>query len=139
MKYNIIDFAKKQDEHFLINNSKLNSEGFNRKFEHHEILIAKINNQSVGYLVYDYLWHHIPFISFIWVDDKYRKIGIGGALLDYLEKFLITKGYNDLFSSSEENAKEAKAWHRHMDFKDCGSILEINNDNTGEIFFKKSL
>ena len=27
----IIDFAKEQDELFLLNNSKLNSEGFNRK------------------------------------------------------------------------------------------------------------
>jgi len=137
MKNLTTDFATKQDKPFLISNSKLSGEIFDRKYKYNEILVAKIDNQSVGYLVYDYLWHHIPFISFIWVVSKYRKSGIGKTLLSYLEKFLIKRGNDMLFSSSEENAIKAQEWHRHMGFKDRGSILGIDDNNTSEVFFKK--
>lgn len=134
-----VNFTTKRDEQFLLNNSQLTSEVFNRKYKYDEILVAKVDNQTVGLLVFDYLWYHIPFIAFIWVDSKYRKNGIGRALLYRLEKFFL-KGKNDvLFSSSKENAKEAQAWHKHMGFKECGLISEINDDNTGEVFFRKSL
>ena len=135
----IIDFAKKDDEQYLLKNSQLTSEYFNRKHMYDEILVAKIDNQSVGYLVYDYLWHHIPFISFIWVESKYRKNRIGITLLTYFENYLSTKNHNALFSSSEETAINAQTWHRRMGFKNYGSILEINDNNKSEVFFKKNL
>lgn len=139
MKELSINLATKQNESFLRENAQLSGELFNRKLKYNEILVAKVDNQTVGLLVFDYLWYHIPFIAFIWVDSKYRKNGIGRALLYRLEKFFL-KGKNDvLFSSSKENAKEAQAWHKHMGFKECGLISEINDDNTGEVFFRKSL
>ncbi|NHZ85563.1 MAG: GNAT family N-acetyltransferase [Planctomycetia bacterium] len=134
-----VKFAGKQDELFLLNNSQLTSEVFNRKYQHDEILIATLDGQAVGFLVFDYLWYHIPFIVFIWINVKYRKKGIGKTLLSHLEKFLLNKGNVILFSSSEENAINAQAWHRHMGFKDCGSISGINYNNTSEVFFKKDL
>ena len=96
-----IDFATKRDEQFLLNNSQLTSEVFNKKYKYNEILVEKVDNTLAGFLILDYLWYHIPFITFIWVNDKYQKSGIGRALLERLEKFLL-KGENDvLFSSSE--------------------------------------
>ena len=139
MKELSINLATKQDESFLRENAQLSGELFNRKLKYNEILVAKVDIQPVGFLIFDYLWYHIPFIAFIWVDDKYRKNGIGRALLYHLEKFLL-KGENYvLFSSSEENAKEAQAWHKQMGFKKCGLISEINYGDNGEVFFRKSL
>ncbi len=134
-----VKFAEQQDELFLLKNSQLTSKVFNRKYPHNEILIAKVDGKAIGFLVFDYLWYHIPFIVFIWINIKYRKKGIGKTLLFHLEKFLLNKGNVVLFSSSEENAINAQAWHRYMGFKDCGSISDINDDNTGEVFFKKDL
>jgi len=60
-----VNFTTKRDEQFLLNNSQLTSEVFNRKYKYDEILVAKVDNQTVGLLVFDYLWYHIPFIAFI--------------------------------------------------------------------------
>ena len=38
-----------------------------------------------------------------------------------------------------ENAKDAQAWHQHRGFKESGLISEINVDNIGEVFFRKTL
>jgi hypothetical protein len=56
-----------------------------------------------------------------------------------LENYLIENNNEQLISSSMENAKDAQAWHQHIGFKECGLISEINADNVGEVFFKKSL
>ncbi|MFC1566114.1 GNAT family N-acetyltransferase [Candidatus Neomarinimicrobiota bacterium] len=104
-----------------------------------EIILAKFDIKSVGLLVLDFLWNHIPFISFIWVDEKYRPLRVGRALLIFLENYLIENNNELLISSSAENAKDAQAWYKHMDFKECGIISEINADNIGEVFFRKIL
>lgn len=139
MKHIIIDFATKRDEQFLLNNSQLTGELFNRKLKYNEILVAKVDEEPVGFLIFEYLWDHIPFIAQIWIYTDYRKKGIGKSMLNYLEQNLNRNNHTMLLSSSMENNREAQEWHKHMGFKECGFISEINDDNTGEVFFKKSL
>ncbi len=134
-----IDFATKQDELFIRKNVELTSEFFNRKVKYNEIFVAKVENKQVGFLIFDYLWSEVPFMASIWINPEYRKIGIGKSMLNYFKQYLSDNNYTMLFSSSMENAKEAQAWHKHMGFKECGFISEINDDNTGEVFFRKSL
>ncbi len=134
-----IDFATKQDELFIRKNVELTSEFFNRKVKYNEIFVAKVENKQVGFLIFDYLWSEVPFMASIWINPEYRKIGIGKSMLNYFKQYLSDNNYTMLFSSSMENAKEAQAWHKYMGFKECGFISEINDDNTGEVFFRKSL
>ena len=139
MKNIIIEIATKQDAQFLLDNTDLTSDLLNRKLKYKEILIAMVDEKPVGLLIYEYFWSHIPFIAQIWIHTDYRKTGIGKSMLNYFEKYLNINNHTMLLSSSMENNKKAQAWHRHMGFKDCGSIYEINDDNTDEVFFKKLL
>ena len=139
MKNVSINLVTKRDENFLRKNAQLTKELFNRKSKYNEILVAKVDNKSVGFLIFDYLWTDVPFMAQIWIFTDYRKIGIGRGLLNYFELYLSDNNHTMLFSSSMENAKETQAWHKHMGFKECGFISEINDDNTGEVFFRKSL
>ena len=75
----------------------------------------------------------------IWINADYRKKGIGKSMLIYFEQYLSENNQTILLSSSMENNENAQALHIHMGFKECGTIAEINDDNTGEVFFKKSL
>ncbi len=134
-----IDFATKQDELFIRKNVELTSEFFNKKLKYNEIFVAKVEDKQVGFLIFDYLWSEVPFMASIWIYPNFRKKGIGKSMLNYFEQYLSDNNYSMLFSSSMENAKEAQAWHKHMCFKECGFISEINDDNTGEVFFRKSL
>jgi ribosomal protein S18 acetylase RimI-like enzyme len=135
----IISFATKPDNLFLKSNTQLPHRTLNQKLLNKEIIVAKSDRKSIGLLILDFLWNHIPFISLIWIDEKYRRLGVGRALLIFLENYLIENNNEQLISSSMENAKDAQAWHQHMGFKECGLISEINADNVGEVFFKKSL
>lgn len=135
----IIGFAKISDNLFLIDNTQLSHKTLNQKLLNNEVLVAKSDERFIGLLILDFLWNHIPFISFIWVDEKYRRLGVGRALLIFLEDYLVKNNNEQLISSSMENAKDAQIWHQLMGFKECGLISEINADNIGEVFFKKSL
>jgi ribosomal protein S18 acetylase RimI-like enzyme len=131
-----ISFAAKPDNLFLKSNTQLPHRTLNQKLLNKEIIVAKSDRKSIGLLILDFLWNHIPFISFIWVVEKYRRLGVGRALLIFLENYLIENNNEQLISSSMENAKDAQAWHQHMGFKECGLISEINADNVGEEFLK---
>jgi ribosomal protein S18 acetylase RimI-like enzyme len=134
-----ISFAAKPDNLFLKSNTQLPHRTLNQKLLNKEIIVAKSDRKSIGLLILDFLWNHIPFISLIWIDEKYRRLGVGRALLIFLENYLIENNNEQLISSSMENAKDAQAWHQHIGFKECGLISEINADNVGEVFFKKLL
>ncbi len=131
-----ISFAAKPDNLFLKSNTQLPHRTLNQKLLNKEIIVAKSDRKSIGLLILDFLWNHIPFISFIWVVEKYRRLGVGRALLIFLENYLIENNNEQLISSSMENAKDAQAWHQHIGFKECGLISEINADNVGEEFLK---
>ncbi len=139
MKNISVVFAAKQDVQFLSENTDLTGELLNRKLQYKEILIAKVNEESVGLLIFEYIWSCIPFIAQIWILADFRKNGIGKSLLNYIEQYLNKNNHTILLSSSMENNKKAQAWHRHMGFIDCGKISEITDDNTDEVFFRKSL
>lgn len=75
----------------------------------------------------------------IHVLPAYRRQGVGKALLQFLESYLRDGGHAALYSSSQADAPDPQAWHRHMGFVECGSINGINDGGGGEIFFRKRL
>ena len=133
-----IEFAELGDMDFLIGNLKLAESQIKTKIDNKEVLIARKESQQVGYLIFDFLWGHIPFISFVNVLPEYQREGIGKSLLRFLEEHL-SKDSTVLFSSSMENAISAQAWHKKMGFVDSGIIYKINEDKSAEVFFRKQL
>jgi len=133
-----IQFADMGDHDFLLENTQLTEAQISIKMHNQELIIASNTNQ-VGLLVLDKLWNHIPFISYIWVSEKDRGKGTGEALLKFLESRLIEMNEKVLFSSSMETAVKAQKWHKKMGFSETGTIHNINNNNVGEVFFRKEL
>ncbi len=133
-----IDFAELSDKDFLVENSKLAESQIRTKIKNKEVLIARKESRQVGYLIFDFLWGHIPFISFIDVLPEYQREGIGKTLLVSLEEHL-SKDYTVLFSSAMEDAIGAQTWHKKMGFVNSGIIYKINEDKSAEVFFRKQL
>ncbi len=135
-----VRFAKFGDlEHCVRIDGDVDPEVLRWKVKRGEIIIAEVEGHPVGYLRLDYLWSQLPYIGLIWVVPEYRRRGIGRAMLHFLEAFLRRKGYRWLYSSSQANEPEPQAWHRHMEFQECGFIAGINHGEVGEVFFRKSL
>jgi N-acetylglutamate synthase-like GNAT family acetyltransferase len=111
----------------------------NWKLKNQEIILAKDDEDLIGYLRLEYLWSKYPYIGLIMVHPDYRGKGLGKRLLKYVEEHLKSKGIKTIYSSSQVNEADPQEWHRKMGFKECGIINGINEGKIGEIFFVKEL
>ena len=110
-----------------------------RKIGLREIVLSEVGGERVGYLRLEYLWSKIPYVGLIRVPEKFRRLGVGRAIVDFLEEFLRERGYKVLMSSSQVNEPSAQAWHRAVGFEECGIIAGINENGIGEVLFRKFL
>ena len=132
-----LDFCQKMEFDLLL--PSVTKEKLEYLIGEREIVIAEINNNPVGYLRIEYLWHKIPYIGLILVDEGHRKIGVGKSLLAFIERHLKSSGHATLYSSSTQNEPEPQQWHQHVGFEKCGIIDGINEGNIGEVFFRKQI
>lgn len=136
-----IRFANQNDLEMAIElDLHRNKKVISNKIDMKEVIIAEVEEEIVGCLKIEYLWTHMPFISYIIVKEEFRGLGIGLALLSFLEKYLRDeKEVEFLLSSSMTDATKAQKWHMKRGFKECGFISSINEEGVGEVFFKKDL
>ncbi len=136
-----IRFANQNDLEMAIElDLHRNKKVISNKIDMKEVIIAEVEEEIVGCLKIEYLWTHMPFISYIIVKEEFRGLGIGLALLSFLEKYLRDeKEVEFLLSSSMTDATKAQKWHMKRGFKECGFISSINEEGVGEVFFRKDL
>jgi ribosomal protein S18 acetylase RimI-like enzyme len=107
--------------------------------EHGRMLVARRDEQIVGYLRYGFFWDgELPYIQMLRVTPSQQRSGIGRRLVAYLEASSSAAGLEWLLSSTEETNYTSTAFHEALGFVRCGT-LDINRDGTPEVFFKKRL
>ena len=78
----------------------------------------------------------IPFIEVIWVEERFRRRGIGRELVCYLEGYALAQGHRIIMSSSQADEPEAQAFHRNVGFRDAGALVDLRPlQSVTEIFF----
>ena len=116
-----------------------NVDTIKNKISMKEVIVAENNNEVIGCLKIEYIWTHLPFISYIVIKNDFRASGIGRSMLTFLEEYLKNNGQDTLLSSTMTDAINPQKWHLKMGFIECGMLCGINDDGVGEIFFKKAL
>jgi GNAT superfamily N-acetyltransferase len=136
-----VSFAAERDLHWLCqHDSHLDQAHIAQKIERQEYILAKVDEQPVGYIRLSYFWSMIPFVDIIAVDDDQQRKGVGKALLGFVEPLARSKGQKILMSSSQSDELAPQAWHRHMGFVDAGAIIDLKPlQNVSEIIFVKRL
>ncbi len=110
-----------------------------RKILQHELVVAAVGDDLGGYLRLGFLWSTHPLIELIWVEQEHRRIGLGRALLEFVEHMLREQGHKILLSSSQADEPASQAWHRTVGFRECGFIAEVNDHGVGEVLFSKRI
>jgi len=110
-----------------------------QKVEDGDVFVAERGEARVGYLRLEYLWAKLPYIELVRVLEPHRGMGVGQALLAFVEADAASRGYAVLYSSSQADEPEPQAWHRRMGFEECGFLAGVNEGGVGEVFFLKSL
>ena len=116
-----------------------NIDTIKNKISMNEVIVAEVNNEVIGCLKIEYIWTHLPFISYIVIRKEFRSYGVGKSMLTFLEQYLKENGQSTLLSSTMTDAVNPQKWHLKMGFIECGMLCGINDDGVGEIFFKKAL
>ncbi|CAM2078181.1 GNAT family N-acetyltransferase [Paraclostridium bifermentans] len=116
-----------------------NIDTIKNKISMNEVIVAEVNNEVIGCLKIEYIWTHLPFISYIVIRKEFRSSGVGKSMLTFLEQYLKENGQSTLLSSTMTDAVNPQKWHLKMGFIECGMLCGINDDGVGEIFFKKAL
>ncbi|HEU4339244.1 MAG TPA: GNAT family N-acetyltransferase, partial [Planctomycetota bacterium] len=108
-----------------------------RKAAESEIAGAWVNGRPAGYMRIERLWSKVPYVSWIVVDTSAARRGVAAALLELADGVARESGSRWLFSSSQANARSARAWHRRRGFEECGRIRAVNPDGSGEVFYRR--
>lgn len=116
-----------------------NIDTIKNKISMKEVIVAESNNEVIGCLKIEYIWTHLPFISYIVIKNDFRASGVGKSMLTFLEEYLRNNGQDALLSSTMTDALRPQKWHLKMGFVECGMLCGIKDDGVGEIFFKKAL
>lgn len=116
-----------------------NIDTIKNKISMKEVIVAESNNEVIGCLKIEYIWTHLPFISYIVIKNDFRASGVGKSMLTFLEEYLRNNGQDTLLSSTMTDALRPQKWHLKIGFVECGMLCGINDDGVGEIFFKKAL
>ena len=133
-----IRFARLDDLDILAEHVYVSAEIVRRKLEWDEFIVAERARKIIGFLQLEYLWSLVPYVALIHVFPENRRQGTGTRMLEWLEDHLRKTGHKNLYSSSQADEPEPRAWHRHVGFEECGGIAGIN-EGTDEIFFRKVL
>ncbi len=85
------EYTNRIKNFFLTKDYSKASFEFNIDRPYRKVLLALEDNKVVGYLVADQTYGGVGFISFFGVNKKYRKKGVGTALISAYEEFCHSK------------------------------------------------
>ena len=132
-----IRFATSQDYDYLVHNDRqIKPEMVKKKIEDAEIIVVLDNEQNIGWLRFNYFWDEIPFMNMLWIEEDYRRKGIGTRLVNFWETEIFQRDKNQVMTSTLSD-ETAQHFYRKLEYQDCGSLLLP--DEALEIFFLKSL
>ena len=132
-----IRFATSQDYDYLVHNDRhIKPEVVEKKIEDAEIIVVLDNEQNIGWLRFNYFWDQIPFMNMLWIEEDYRRKGIGTRLVNFWEIEMQQRDNNQVMTSTLSD-ETAQHFYRKLQYQDCGSLMLPGE--ALEIFFLKSL
>lgn len=109
------------------NDRHISSEMLKKKISDKNILIAEKNGEFAGWLRYGLFWDEIPFMNMLFVAEKFRGTGIGGALVRSWEKMMSEQGYKFLLTSTQAN-EYAQHFYRKLGYSDLGGFFPFGKE-----------
>lgn len=132
----MIDFVKNDDIDIINNLIKLNFQSnlSNNLFE--KIIVFKLDNKLVGFLVYSLIYERIE-IDYILVFDSDRRKKIGTKLLNHL--FCLYKNIENISLEVSVDNEEAISFYKKNDFEIKAIRKNYYQNNDGYLMVRKKV
>ena len=132
---NYLGFAEDQDYDYLMKNDRhVTPEMIRRRFEQNEIIVIRDDERPLGWLRYGYFWDAIPFMYMLYVEEEYRRKGLGTKLVKFWENEMRRNKHDKVMTSSMSH-EQGQYFYRKLGYKDCGALL-LPDEPLEIIFFK---
>ncbi|MEM1097721.1 MAG: GNAT family N-acetyltransferase [Planctomycetota bacterium] len=89
----------------------------------------------VGLARLDRFLDSVPYLGYNFIETDARGRGYSRLLLEAVIEQARALNQPRLFSSSDANEPTPQAWHRHVGFRDAGTIRDLNDYGGDEVFF----
>lgn len=123
-----IRLAEECDFEILSRNDKhVSAEMLKKKISDKNILIAEKDGEFAGWLRYNLFWDEMPFMNMLFVTEKFRGTGIGGALVRNWEKMMSEQGYKFLLTSTQAD-EYAQHFYRKLGYNDLGGFFPFGEE-----------
>ena len=110
---------------FLSVDEVISEEDFEKKIEEKEIYVAKVQNEILGYVIFNIKEKDNPIMKYrkvlsveaICVEEGNRKKGIGILLLEFIKAIAKEKQCTDLYLTVNEENKDAIRFYEKFGFR----------------------
>ena len=96
--------------------------------------VAVSNEQFIGYGVLTYSFYRQGWIELVYVTELYRRIGVGKALIDYIERQCRTA---KLFTSTNLSNLPMQALLGKLGYTVSGVINNLDDSDLEIVYFKR--
>ena len=86
------------------------------------VYLAEERGATVGWLRFNLFWDNTPFCNLIFVSEKARGRGVGGALLAAWERGMRAAGYSVVMTSTQAQ-EQAQIFFRTNGYADAGGFF----------------
>ena len=123
------DYSLDKDEHIKLNRE----EKITKAISNDECFLILVENQEVGFVIFDYRFFDQGWIELIIINEKYRGKGIGGKTFDLIcEQCKSDKVFT---STNSSNIQMQRALSK-ADFAFSGEINGLDDGDPERFYFK---
>ncbi|OMF36899.1 GNAT family N-acetyltransferase [Paenibacillus sp. FSL H8-0548] len=107
------------------------------KIREREIYLVQDESDAIlGWMRYGYFWDNTPFMNMIWIEEPYRKRGLGKYVVEFWEQEMKQQGFMLVMTSTQAD-EDAQHFYRRLGYRDAGCL--ILDTQPLEIIFTKKL
>lgn len=99
-----------------------------------EISVALVDGTPKGYVLLNYRFYGHPFIELLYIAPDSRRIGLGSALVEHVQKHMI--GCKLFTSTNQSNEPMRELLHR-LGFEESGIIHNLDPGDPELVFLKR--
>ena len=132
--------ARETDIDYLLNMDEHVEEAWIRRCQAlDEYLLAEVDGKLRAFMRYSFFWGDIPYMDMIWVEENFRRKGVGSALIHFWTKEMKALNKGILMTSAMSNEPPPLAWHKRNGFVESGRLTFGGLQEIPEVFLVKEL
>ena len=118
-----IRYAEEKDRDFWFRlDGYLAESEFIQKVARRQGYVLEVDGVPAGLLRYNLFWDNTPFCTLLYVEERCRGRGHGGALMRHWEADMKARGYGLLMTSTQVD-ETAQHFYRKLGYRDAGGLL----------------